>query len=647
MAENDTFQLPRISAGVSGEAAINTLNAPVEATEQALNQLSARISNQNNKSAVIRQYVPIAEGVLPGTLVYYDTETARFAPAIAELLGTPGENGASVESPKARCEGLILAIDSSGVTGTMLCGGYYESASVAQACLGVDAVAGTYYLSPFNAGKAVLDTYGHLRQAILSYYGNGKFNLNVFYLAHDNHFHGSSVLTGMWVTADHFEPDGVTPPEGAAYVYDGSGDLSFDNLGQLTAATTAVFYKGTLQIQGDDFLIEQGYLWYKGSIPPGTGEVVVFNHYPFAYNSPIIRSVESTNDALSVVNRNGLVLLTMSDYVAGTVAKNAMAISAIAGNRILYTPVVTEANQGPGILVTRAADGGVTIAASNLVGCPLDAYSINHNGTNMTSDGTFTYFTFPKSRRSEFVMSMPAKDVSDGTKMKATAWGICAGAGATFDVKMYFVPTPGASSPVPLPSAPSTTTTLSFSGQSGQLTYAETPAVVEFEGDGMLFASVAIQSAPSSDIRLMRAGFKFDIVKSESGDEEEAPPVDTTNAITGTLTSGYTASKYDLVYVVDGRLALCRSNNVASANSCVGMALANASTGDSLEYIITGIVQDPSFSFTPGHPVYVGLDGKLTQADLSQTAAYVQKVGMALTAVAVQIRLETAVITEN
>lgn len=243
-------------------------------------------------------------------------------------------------------------------------------------------------------------------------------------------------------------------------------------------------------------------------------------------------------------------------------------------------------------------------------------------------------------------MSMPAKDVSSGTKMKATAWGICAGAGATFDVKMYFVPTPGASSPVQLPSAPSTTTTLSFSGQSGQLTYAETPAVVEFEGDGMLFASVTIQSAPSSDIRLMRAGFKFDIVKAESGDEE-APPVDTTNAITGTLTSGYTASKYDLVYVVDGKLTLCRSNNVASANSCVGMALANASTGDSLEYIITGIVQDPSFSFTPGQPVYVGLDGKLTQADLSQTAAYVQKVGMALTAVAVQIRLETAVITEN
>ena len=299
------------------------------------------------------------------------------------------------------------------------------------------------------------------------------------------------------------------------------------------------------------------------------------------------------------------------------------------------------------MLVTRAADGSVTIAASNLVGNPIDAYSINHNGTNMTSDGTFTYVTFPRTRSSEFVMSLPVKDVSSGTKMKATAWGICAGNGATFDVKIYFVPTPGASSPAQIPSSPSATTTLLFSGQSGQLTYAETPAVVEFEGDGMLVASVAIQSAPNTDIRLLRVGFKLDIVKSESGDDEEEPPVDTTNAITGTLASGYTASKYDLVYVVDGKLALCRSNNVASANSCVGMALANASTGDSLEYIITGIVQDPSFAFTPGQPVYVGLDGKMTQADLSQTAAYVQKVGMALTAVAVQVRLETAVITEK
>lgn len=131
-------------------------------------------------------------------LVYYNTGDSKFEPAVAALLGTPGDQGQSVEAPSSRVEGMIISKDASGITGTMLTGGYWESATLAAACLGGSATAGTYYLSPETPGKAAKNTNGHLQQPVLSYYGNGKFSLSLFYMAHDNHFHGSAVLTGSW-----------------------------------------------------------------------------------------------------------------------------------------------------------------------------------------------------------------------------------------------------------------------------------------------------------------------------------------------------------------------------------------------------------------------------------------------------------------
>lgn len=81
-----------------------------------------------------------------------------------------------------------------GATATILCGGIYKDGAVADACLGVNALAGTYYLSPDTPGKAVLDPGQNLRQPVLQYMGDGKFSLSCFYLAHDGHQHASIIL---------------------------------------------------------------------------------------------------------------------------------------------------------------------------------------------------------------------------------------------------------------------------------------------------------------------------------------------------------------------------------------------------------------------------------------------------------------------
>lgn len=646
----DTYNLTRIVGGVSGEAVLPALNAPIDDIELALNSLSSRIGNMNNKSAIIRQYVPIAEGVTPGMLVYYDTELSRFAPAIAKLMAQPGSQGQSIEHPSSRVEGLIISIDSSGVTGTMLTGGAYESAAVAQACLGSAAVAGTYYLSPTTAGKAVLDPGQHLRQAVLSYYGDGKLNLNMFYMAHDNHFHSSAVLTGTWLPVTAMEDTSITIPTGATFFYNGVGDPNLADVGELSDETTLVVHNGVIITPGTSFVISQGYLWSKELLIPASGEVTIFNHFPYAYNSPVVRSVTSApGSSVTIKNKNGRVTIKPSDFISGAVANSALAVSAISGNRILYTPVVTGLGAGPGIQLSRATDGSVTVAASNLVGNPIDAYNVNHNGTLISSDGLFQYFTFPSGRSSELVMSLPVQDVAAGAEMQATVWGSCVGTGSSFNVNMYFVPQPLSSIPADMPTAPDKTSTLVISGASGKITYGETQHAIPFSGDGMLVAVVSIQSPPITDIKLLRMGFKLDIISAPDVADSGAP-IEGITAMIGSLASGYSSTKYDLVYVVSDRLSLCNSSNALTGNRCVGVAMDSVSVGQPLTYVMAGIIQDVGFGFTAGKAVYVGLDGRMTQDEglaNNPSVKYVQKIGMALTPAIVQIGIETAVMTEN
>lgn len=642
--EFESFNLPRITAGVSGQNAIAALNAPIQATEEALNALSARIGSLNSKSATVRHYVPISANTFVGALVYYNSEAGKgyFEPAIARLLGEPGTNGASVEAPESRVEGIIISKDASGITGTMLCGGYWESSAVVQSCLGTNATAGTYYLSPYTAGKAVLSPNGHLRQPVLSYYGNGKFNLNMFYMAHDNHFHGSAVLVQAWESASSVS---ATPPANAKWVYNGATDNGYVNLGELTKATTAVFHEGILQAPDGDFVVSDGYVWCRLASAPQAGSVTIFNHYPFAYDSPVVRGVESTQSSLIVRNRNGLIQLTPNSFISGDVNKNALAVSAISDNVVLFTPVVTEVIGGPGISLADALNGSVVISSSQNIGMPKDAYSINHNGTAITSDGRFQYITFPSNRISEFVMYMPVSDVPEGNTLKAQAWGTLAGKGADFNVDMYVIKEPMKNGETFTLPTEGVSTELKFIDPKGGLTYSESAGTVEFSQPVTLVAVVRLATTNSADIRMMRAGFKVNIKEASNVQDTTSGQLERTMAVTGTHIAGYSVSKYDLVFIRDGKLQKCMSADAASGNLCIGVAIMNATVDDDTDYIITGILQDPAFNLIPGSPVYVGLDGRMTQTDpsVSNSAMYVQKIGMALTSAAIQINIEPAV----
>ena len=513
-----TDTLTRITSGGSGQEAIDKLNLPLAQIEADLNTLAGRISGMTNKCAIVKKNAPLSFDCYVGALVYFNTDTGhmRYEPALAALLGEPGAQGQSVEAPTARVVGIVLSKDtpadlSGTVQGTLLLGGSWDSEAVVQGAFGLDPgaadpearpVPGVYYLSPFTAGRATSNPEYHLRQPILCYEGGGKINMGLQYMAHDNHFHGSCTLGAHWAAAAS-PPSGTTAPSGAQWYYSGDSSHAFINLGELSARTTAVFHEGLLQTD-DTFVVSGGYLWCKSPTAPEVGSVVVFNSYPFAYDSPVIRSIESGNDALTISNQNGLVVITQNDFEQGATVQVPVAVSGVNGKTLTMTSVVTGIQAGPGVAVSVNQAGVATIASSLLADTPLDAYSINHNGTTVTSDGTFLYYTFPKGRTSDMVISLNVVGVPATATLSAKAWCMCANGNATVSITTWWIPISGGNA------VSGNMGNMSMSS-SGTYTYSESTGSTQVTGNGQLVARLAISGAPNDDVKLTRVGFKYNL----------------------------------------------------------------------------------------------------------------------------------------
>ena len=653
-----TYTVPMVSSqqAASNEAAVSILDNSLSYIQNALNEMAGTISEANSKNAIIRHGVPIGEGVFAGSLVYYNSDPyhACFEPALAELEAIPGDQGQSIESPKARVEGIIIRIDNSGATGTLLCGGYYESDDIVRACLGDNATAGTYYLSPTVAGMATKDTNGLLRQPVLSYYGDGKFSLSLFYMAHDNHFHTTATLGSAWDSAQ----EGA--PEGAVWEYDVPALLADQYIGEISPITTAVFYNGILQpvlgtaFTQSPFAIADGKLYYNGTSAPAANDVVIFNHFPFAYNSSVVRSIQSTNEnMLKVEDANGVVTLTPYDFVGAGSTPSAAAVASIVGGTVSYTPVVPGVAAGPGMTVTRALNGVTTISLSSMVGDPIDAYSIQHNGSTLITDGVLQFITFPANRTSEFVMFLPVTDVPEGVVLQASAWGTLYGPQTSLVMNGYFIEQPSSGNNTVLPNTAdlSNASTVSFTGQSGELSYAEIALTgCTITAPGMLVARVRPASTPSRDIQLLRVGFKLNIAETSSTTATE--PTDNGSMVTGELVAAEAIAAGQAVYInASGQLAVCRANNAANAGLCVGVAFNGGSVGTAITYVISGVTQAPAgATLTPGKPVYINTDGTLinlsTDAEVEtfyESNEFLHRIGTAVTSNLVQVHIESAI----
>lgn len=781
MAQN-TYDIPELTTG-NGLA---ELNSNFNLVETYLSKLDSTVNQQFSKSSIVLYNQPVAAGVGYGCLVYYDADASCFAPAIAKLKPAPGDQGESIEASEARVAGLVIDEPSgTSLTSNILIGGFFKGANIASSCFTGElaGTAGVYYLSPVEAGKAVHEgnmPSGHLRQPVLTYYGDGSLCMSLYYQAQDNHFHSSATLGSNWEDAGALASDlGITAPSEATYGYrmDPSINPECLALGSIAPDITAVFYNGMLNTKaarsiwvnggryvqdeasngkamyawtsetsalgraiytnsasptagdpaysdrrttpftayvitsvsddtltiyqdatsyvytraaiadvysyawklggtriftwdaypdtgesaysdinclsevgsvttayGEQFIIADNVLWCKLVTPPDPGSVTLFNHYPFAYGSSVVRTVTSTNPGLlGVTLLNGNCELSPHDWVIGTTTSSPRAISAISDNIIDFTPVVPGIQAGPGISLSTLADGTAVISSNASIGQIQDAYSLMHNGTAVSSDGTYQYILFPKNRESEVIATLPVPSNMAKSAMVATLWLMPVGDGATLSISMTFIADPSATTNTPMPATMTQLGDLNINGMADYVSFAETATSLTVHSGGLLVARIH-RAAASSDFKLIRLGFRLRIDDSGAADNLDSPAVST--GMYGTGVAGTSISANTAIMIgPQGTLVPCASSVASNADMCLGIAINGGPAGSDITYMYLGVLSGLS-GIGAGAPVYIGESGNLATSR-TPGMAFIQRIGIGLSSDQLQVSLGTAIIQEG
>ena len=614
-----SYTIPRINN--SDRANADTFNTPIASVESALNDLSGRISAITNKEAILVSGVTVSSDTSLGDLVYRNSGDGVCYPAQALLDTVPGETGASLEAPEARVVGMVVGLTPSGAT--LLMGGRYASSVCAENCLGAGAAAGTYYLSSVDAGKAVIDPGATLRQPILTYWGAGVFSLGLFYMAHDNHYHESITLTKGWSSAASFTDMDV--PLGAQYGYNISLDTELQKLGDLSTNQVSVFRSGTLD---HTFIITPENIWATTS--PGTDRIDIFTFFPFVYNSPVVRGLLSGSDELTVYGSNGIVTIGLTPYVDKETVKSPTAISRIDGRSLTITPVVSSVTGVGNITVVQNSAGEVYIGESDYIECPLQAMEYNLNGTKKVSDNLYTYIVFPKGVESSVTMSYTLSNTPSSSPSDFSAWFQTLDAQGTVDVALYFLPAASEDTPVTIPTTPLSTASIAVNSSDALLHYYEVGSAdrAECSGAGVLIATLTMNNTTNSDVRVLGAGFKLYQASGSSSQPSSYNP--SSSYLVAEAPAGTAITANMVVYTQGGALYPASCTDQSTEGRVVGIALNGASIGESVQYIIEGLRTDPSYSFTEGGLLFVGVSGAITQT-APVSPAYIQRIGWALT----------------
>lgn len=91
---------------------------------------------------------------------------------------------------------------------------------------------------------------------------------------------------------------------------------------------------------------------------------------------------------------------------------------------------------------------------------------------------------------------------------------------------------------------------------------------------------------------------------------------------------------------VNGDFTQVDSTNLLDSGRCVGIADSSALPGQNLRVITSGPFSKASYNFVPGEPVFIGLEGVLTQ--VVPTSGFEQQVGVAVTPTKILIDIEPA-----
>lgn len=108
-----------------------------------------------------------------------------------------------------------------------------------------------------------------------------------------------------------------------------------------------------------------------------------------------------------------------------------------------------------------------------------------------------------------------------------------------------------------------------------------------------------------------------------------------------TAIASVTLSGHRAVYLAGGEAAYASADDAATANACIGITTGAALEGDEVVITTMGKLVEPTWTWTEALPVYLGLNGLLTQT--VPTSGCLVELGIATTATELEVRIQSPI----
>jgi len=515
------YQIPLVQPG--DPVADSSVNTPVSLLANRTQVLKTLLDSIEAGQNIIYRNVPLASTVDSGEVVYLDTTTYTYTPALAiygELVATEG-----VLEPARSAYFTGLVVSKNGSLGDVLMSGIHQLDNDQLLALfgtATPASGDIYYLSDGTAGQ-VTAVRPPLSVDCVEYMGNGL--VRVFQPAFNNltHTHREYGLEqGGWIVTSSFPAEIV--PAGAIRGYDFTLPSAVsDNLAEILlpsvgggvytwAHNDPVQTLDGRRVEAGHILLDENGLWWMEAVVP-TSDIWFNNTAAIVGDIPVLNTVVNRSpDQLDIEILDGTVYIGHKDYTYADDTAGSTVVKEIVGGVAKRGLVVEKLQVGAGLSLSGTGQGNVTITLAQYHDYQIASQILNLNQAVTEVGGIIPITKFPADRDSKVNCSVTLIDLPDDTLYEAYVYMLVYGIGSLFsgiDVTLQTLvdPVPAGSVPAVPTGFPSTMEDIPAGTNIYRIEVAQ---AIDLTGltKGTMYYELGIDT-PGSDIQMLQTGVRL------------------------------------------------------------------------------------------------------------------------------------------